>query len=98
MMETSAAVEHTAITSQLTRLWAGILGKEVGPDDDFFDAGGSSLAGIKMIIDVQSLYHLELDIESFFEYPTISRLAAAIRQRQTAATEGVRHIEPHQVP
>jgi acyl carrier protein len=93
-----ATVDRDAVTRHLTALWTGILGKEVGPNDDFFDVGGSSLAGIKMIIDVQSVYGVELDVESFFEEPTIARLADAIGQGQVAAATSAKQTDSHQVP
>jgi len=74
--------EREAIARFLSGLWTKVIGKQVGPDEDFFDAGGSSLSGIKMILEVQSVYKVELDIEAFFEEPTIAHLAGAVMQRR----------------
>ena len=79
------AIDRDAIIRDLTRMWTKLLGKEAGVNDDFFDAGGSSLAGINMIIEVQSTYRVELDVEAFFEEPTITRLASAIAQAKVVS-------------
>jgi acyl carrier protein len=89
------AIERDATIRNLTRLWAKLLGKEVGINDDFFDAGGSSLAGINMIIEVQSTYHVELDVEAFFEEPTIARLASAVAQAEAASKTTAAAAAPH---
>jgi len=77
-METQFAVEQQTILRALTVLWRKTLGRDVGPNDDFFDSGGDSLKAINMIMEVQSTHKVEIDVETFFEEPTLSKLTDAI--------------------
>jgi acyl carrier protein len=76
--------ERKAITNNLTELWEKILRKEVDVEDDFFESGGDSMAAIRMVMEVQSTYNLEIEVETFFMEPTISRLAGMIASGATA--------------
>jgi acyl carrier protein len=78
------------ITGYLSGLWEKLLGKPVAPDVDFFDAGGNSLTGVKMIMEVQETYSVDLDLETFFEEPSIAKLAESIERSagKAAANQG----------
>jgi acyl carrier protein len=79
-------MEQQAIASNLTELWQKLLKSPVGPQDDFFELGGDSLAAIRMILEVQSAYRVELDAETFFEAPCIANLTKAIVEKSQAAS------------
>jgi len=83
-------MEHKHVTHYLTGLWTRLLGKEVTPVDDFFDLGGDSLTGINMIMEVQSTFHVDLDLETFFEGPCINQLAATIVSASAATGQAAR--------
>ena len=74
--------EIQAVASFLTGLWAQLLGRPIGPYDDFFEIGGDSLTAVRMIVEVQKAYRVEVELESFFESPSIEKLAALIVNRQ----------------
>ncbi|WNG43369.1 acyl carrier protein [Archangium minus] len=78
IMEAQTSVEPQAVSAYLTRLWSQLLQRDVNPSDDFFDVGGSSLAAIRMVMEVQSAYHIEIDVETFFEQSSINRLTDII--------------------
>jgi acyl carrier protein len=84
-MDTQEAVSpRTDVFAQLSAVWVRILGHPVGPDDDFFDSGGDSLTAIRMIVEVQQTYRVEIDVERFFEAPSISRLTDMVARAQSA--------------
>ena len=82
-MENLAITEHQVVSQYLTDLWKKILGKEVNSTDNFFDLGGNSLTAIEMIMEVQSAYNVELDLETFFEKPYIANLANTVIEIST---------------
>lgn len=84
-MVTRTILQHQAIHQHLTDIWTRILKKKVNQTDSFFELGGNSLNGIQMIIEVQSAYDVELDIETFFEEPCIANLANTIIEMLTMA-------------
>jgi oxalate---CoA ligase len=68
---------------QLVEIWNRILQNEVGLDDDFFAAGGDSLAATVMLAEVRSALAVDtslLDRVDFFENPTIRYLAVIVTE------------------
>ncbi len=68
---------------QLVEIWNRILQNEVGLDDDFFAAGGDSLAATVMLAEVRSALAVDpslLDRMDFFENPTIRSLARIVTE------------------
>jgi acyl carrier protein len=74
----------------LVRLWVELLGvSKVGTSDHFLELGGDSLFAVQIMARVWDQFDIELPVLSVFEHPTISQLAAVIRQeRVQARSEG----------
>ncbi|MER7845371.1 type I polyketide synthase [Kitasatospora sp. NPDC096077] len=62
----------------VTGLWTEILGTEAGPDDDFFESGGDSLAAVQLVDRIRGELAVELPISALFDHPTLSELVAAV--------------------
>ena len=59
----------------LLQLWSSQLNiPGLGIHDDFFDAGGSSMQVIEMLMTVSEKYNKEIDFAEFFKNPCIERL------------------------
>ena len=59
----------------LLQLWSAQLEKpHLQTRDDFFDAGGSSMQVIEMLMTVSEKYGKEIDFAEFFKNPCINRL------------------------
>ncbi|MEO7387515.1 MAG: phosphopantetheine-binding protein, partial [Gammaproteobacteria bacterium] len=70
----------------LQDLWAALLGRDdLGPDDDFFAAGGHSLMGTRLIAAIAARFGVELPLVSVFEAPTVRALARRVEERLRAA-------------
>jgi oxalate---CoA ligase len=68
---------------KLADIWKRILHAEVGLDDDFFAAGGDSLAATIMLAEVRSALAVSpalLDRFDFFENPTVGSLARIVSE------------------
>ena len=70
---------HGLLEQQLCSIIAGVLGRErFGVDEDFFAAGGHSLAALEVIAAVEEQLGLSVSIGALFAHPTVQALAASI--------------------
>jgi amino acid adenylation domain-containing protein len=66
----------TPTQSKVAAVWADILNlSAVGPDEDFFDLGGTSLTLIRMLDRVNASFGADIDIEALIEEATVRSLA-----------------------
>lgn len=73
------APSQDSVEAVLMRLWCEILGVEsVGPDEDFFDLGGTSLSVIILMAAIDEALAVAVELEVLFMSPTISAQAMAI--------------------
>ena len=72
-------INFDSIELHLIALWQELLEMDdISVDDDFFDLGGHSLNGIKLINEVNATYNTLLQFEDLYEYATIEQLAEFI--------------------
>jgi amino acid adenylation domain-containing protein len=65
----------TVRQESLCSLFADVLGvARVGVDDSFFDLGGQSLSGVRLINLINKTLDVELSIEVLFDLPTVAEL------------------------
>jgi amino acid adenylation domain-containing protein len=78
---------------KMRALWAQVLGKEetsIGADDNFFEAGGNSLAAIRLAIAARKS-HLAVTVSDVFLHPILSDIA----RKATPTLEIThKHVEP----
>ena len=84
----------------MAELWEAMLGIEnVGRDDDFFELGGDSLAGIRLVNRANDAFDAALRIADLFENPTVATLArAAVASSAAAPAPPIPRRAPTPVP
>jgi acyl transferase domain-containing protein len=76
----------TDMERTIAAVWQDLLGIErVGIHDNFFDLGGSSLIGLKVVARLKQELRIDIPVVALFEGPTVSRLAEVLLQRQADA-------------
>lgn len=67
---------------QVANVWKKNLNvRDLGLDDNFFDAGGHSLAAARMIVDMEKLYGERLPLATLLHAPTIRQFAGVIKNK-----------------
>jgi amino acid adenylation domain-containing protein len=67
---------------ELCALFSELLGVEhVGIDDGFFDLGGTSLHGIRLVRRLRARFDADLTIRTLFDAPTVANLATEVGHR-----------------
>ncbi len=86
----------TEVEKKLERIFASTLGLDwVGSDEDFFDAGGSSLLAGKLGLEVEKALGRKVTLATLFSAPTVRELAAVLSQPQPSqAIPGVLRLQP----
>lgn len=51
---------------------------EAGPEDNFFDLGGTSIQALRLFHAIERLYHKRLPLSSLFQHPTAAALSALL--------------------
>ena len=78
-----------ALEQRLLRVWEEVLGTgRVGVTDNFFDAGGHSLAVLRLLAAVERLTGRRVPVATLLAGPTVEQLARALRTGEAATAQG----------
>ncbi|WP_244894138.1 non-ribosomal peptide synthetase [Planobispora rosea] len=81
---TGYVAPRTAAEELVAEVFAELLGVErIGVHDDFFEAGGNSLLGIRAMARIRRQVEVDLPVRGLFSYATVADLAAEIERRLT---------------
>jgi amino acid adenylation domain-containing protein/non-ribosomal peptide synthase protein (TIGR01720 family) len=83
-----AGAPLSAREAEIAAAWSEVLRHEVGAEENFFSAGGDSIAAIRIV----SLLHqrnIRLELRDIFQHPTVRACAAAA----TTAADGIESID-----
>lgn len=75
------------IEEKLATIWAQLLGRPIDDADaDFFEQGGHSVLGIRLISLIEKNFGQRLSLTRLFKSPTIAALAEALTEETAAST------------
>ena len=91
----AAEARLSPLEGALAGLWSSLLeGAKVGRDDDFFLLGGDSLRGMQLIAHLETLFGVELPIQSLFgKAATVAGMARAIEAARAGERASDRRSE-----
>jgi acyl carrier protein len=74
------------LETEIASIWEEILGvRDVTPDADFFELGGTSLHVARVVTKTRAAFGVKLSAQTLFEHPTLNDFAAQVGA--VAATE-----------
>ncbi|WP_338146647.1 amino acid adenylation domain-containing protein [Streptomyces boncukensis] len=80
------AAARTPLETLVAELWSELLGVDrVGSHDTFFELGGNSLLGVRVMNRLRDRLGMELDPHSVFRHRTVAELSRAIERERAAA-------------
>ena len=87
---------RTDIQARLSSIWQEVLELDrVSIDDNFFDIGGHSLSGMRVLARMRRDFQVDIPISSLFNKPTIAELAVEVEaQKAKSATTRMAAITP----
>jgi non-ribosomal peptide synthetase component F len=90
-------VDVAAIEEVILRVWRELLSRDdIGPQDNFFDAGGHSHLLVEVQHRLAGQVSAQLRIVDFFRHPTVRALAAHVAAQQQAPAGRVEQEGPEQ--
>jgi amino acid adenylation domain-containing protein len=90
----AAGAEYRAPEGRVAELVAevlqNVLGVErVGADDNFFDLGGHSLLGVRVVAELRKRLSADIPIRLIFDSPTVAELAGAVARATKREFEAI---------
>jgi aspartate racemase len=80
------AAPQTPLEEKIAAIWTDVLGVErVGRTDNFFDLGGHSLLGLRLVNQLREALAEHLALAIVFEAPTVARMADLLEKNLPAA-------------
>jgi acyl transferase domain-containing protein len=95
-LNTTYLAPRNDLERKIASIWEELLGLEqVGVHDNFFQLGGHSLLGTRLLARIQDAFQVSLTLRRVFEMPTVSGLAEAIelQQEEREQTEKLKLLE-----
>ncbi|WP_248743542.1 MULTISPECIES: non-ribosomal peptide synthetase [unclassified Pseudomonas] len=91
-------VQLTALERQLSELFRDVIGREIEPEQTFFEAGATSLGLMRLHGRYAEKLPHKVTMADLFEHVTIRRLAAHLSTASVAAVERVRQTDAGHQP
>jgi amino acid adenylation domain-containing protein len=94
-LERDFVAPETEVEETLAAIWAEVLGvDQVGVQDDFFELGGHSLLATQVVARVRERLHIDLQLITLFQLPTVEQLAVAVEE---AILDRIEKLEEEEV-
>ncbi len=78
----------------LAGIWEELLGKPVGPKDNFFDLGGHSLLATQVLVRISTALQVDIPMRTIFQAATLEEFAYAVDESRANGSETDEGIQP----
>lgn len=88
------APESINVQQRIASLWEELLGVDyVDIDSNFFEVGGDSMTAIRLLRRMREELHPQLKLGDVYEFPSISKLSARVKELTTLGQENPEKVE-----
>ncbi|MFI8104325.1 amino acid adenylation domain-containing protein [Streptomyces sp. NPDC086023] len=91
---TGPAGPRDIVEEHIAGIWQELLGTDPDIHDDFFQSGGNSILGIRLISQIQAEFAVSLPLRAIFESPTVAGLARAVEALVQAEIQNASQAGP----
>jgi FkbH-like protein/FkbM family methyltransferase len=82
------------LAGKMLRIWRKVIGNpRIGMNDNFIDAGGTSLRAVQIVAAIRRELHLHLSIVNIFECPTVQLLCDKLELEKAAGGSAGEAVE-----
>jgi amino acid adenylation domain-containing protein len=82
--------------AQLLAIWKQVLQLDrIGTTDNFFDLGGHSLLGMRLLAEIDRAFGRCLPVATVFRAPTVEQMATILSQRTPMPRSSLVTLQPH---
>lgn len=75
---------ESELEHKLIRIWEKVLGvSNIGRNDNFFDLGGNSLLGIRLLSGIERALNIRVPVAVIFQGQTVAAMAATLEDKDT---------------
>ncbi|MET9258947.1 amino acid adenylation domain-containing protein [Amycolatopsis sp. NPDC004079] len=82
-----AVAPRTPAEELLLGIWAEVLETSAGVEDNFFEAGGDSIRGMRVMSRIRETFGVDVPLRTLFEFPTVAGVAARVEAEVLAELE-----------
>ena len=91
----SRSEPRTETEVRLLAIWRQVLRMEsIGTTDNFFDLGGHSLLGMRLLAEIDKAFSQRLPVAAVFRAPTVEQMAALLSQRPPTPRSSIITLQP----
>ncbi len=79
---------RSPMETTIAKIWGEVLGhKTVDVHDHFYDLGGESLQGLRIMAKIRQTFNVAVDIQSLVDAPTVAEMALQVTKHMETGTD-----------
>jgi amino acid adenylation domain-containing protein len=82
-----STLPRNRVETTIAQIWGEVLGRQtVDVHDHFYDLGGESLHGLRIMAKIRQTFNVDVDLQSLVDAPTVAEMALQVSKHMQAGT------------